>query len=281
MNARNAGLLEQAIADLSFRSEGRRKLASTDAMRRSHVAVMRARRSKVAPAPVPNEPVPPARPSQLKKGRAVAVAEPSPEWKKKAGDDFAQETVGKGYPVPEKRYWVRHPIERYGDKLPIEIELALTKFMAEATHHLRVKVSSWNSIPLGGVPSGPRIGGLGLVPQRIRDQHERHVWVFDRLNEDFQLTALTLILREIARPDGSFFSLEAFGAHLFPGIKCTNTRKGISLGMLRALGCELAKLYQLHRQQTCPTCRTIEHSDGADKSRPYWSRAAIEPAEVK
>ena len=46
--------------------------------------------------------------------------------------------------------------------------------------------------------------------------------------------------------------LDDFGQLLFPSVKDTNTRKGISLGMLRALGTELSRLY---RHPNCPRIR--------------------------
>ena len=70
--------------------------------------------------------------------------DPTPEWRSKVGRLIAQATIGKGDVVPQKQYRVKDTLEAHGSKFPIEIQLALAKFMADATHHLRIPVANWN-----------------------------------------------------------------------------------------------------------------------------------------
>ena len=70
--------------------------------------------------------------------------DPTPEWRSKVGHLIAQATIGKGDVVPQKQYRVKDTLEAHGSKFPIEIQLALAKFMADATHRLRIPVANWN-----------------------------------------------------------------------------------------------------------------------------------------
>jgi hypothetical protein len=78
-------------------------------------------------------------------------------------------------------------------------------------------------------------------------------------------TALTLVLREMTLPEDRPFGLDDFGQLLFPSVKDTNTRKGISLGMLRALGTELSRLY---RHPSCPRIRRVDEQPDLALERP-------------
>ncbi len=188
------------------------------------------------------------------KPTAVARYENQPTPEREAKTNGVDVIQGRWGTRDQPAFRIRHPLDAHGDKFPIEIELALTKFMADSSHHQSVRVARLDSSFSGG-NADRRLGGLGECPQEVRDCHARHQWIFDRLNADLQETALVLLMRERQRTDGAFFSMEDFGGELVPRVKDDRVRKGVSLGALRILGCELSRLY---RAPQCPQIRRSE-----------------------
>lgn len=168
--------------------------------------------------------------------------DPTPQWMAKAGN-VASQVVGRGDVVPLRRYRQKHVIEQHGDKLDMSKRSALERFMGDSTHAMRVAVADPNRSG-GHAAPGSRLGGLGNVPQHVRDGHARHEWVWGRLPPDLQSVANALVTREMIKPDGTPFSLEDFGAHMFPSVQDKNRRWGAAAGALWALAGALVFLYR-------------------------------------
>lgn len=172
---------------------------------------------------------------------------PTKQWQAKAGANMASQSIGRGEVVPLKRYRIKHVVEQHGDKFDMSKRSALERFMQDSTYAIRIKAVDLNASGGGGAP-GSKLGGLGNVPQHIRDGHTRHEWVWSRLSPEMQATANALVTRELAKPDGTPFSLEDFGAQMFPGVRDKNRLWGAAAGALWSLAGGLVFLYG-----RCPT----------------------------
>lgn len=168
--------------------------------------------------------------------------DPTPEWQAKAGSHMASQSIGKGEIAPLKRYRIRHVVEQHGDKLSMMKRSALERFMQDATYSMRIAVCDPNRSGSYAAP-GSRLGGLGNVPQFVRDGHSRHEWIRSRLCPEMLETANALVTRELMKTDGTPFSLEDFGAHMFPGVTDKNRRWGAAAGALWSLAAGLVFLY--------------------------------------
>lgn len=169
--------------------------------------------------------------------------DPTPQWQSKANGHMAKTTVGRGEIVPVRQYRIKNPVEQHGDKLGMDKRSALERFLQDSSYAMRVSVSDPNRS--GGFASpGSRLGGLGNAPQHVRDGHARHEWVIGRLNQEMLWTANALVFRELLKPDGTAFSVEDFGAQMFPSVQDRNRRWGAGAGALWALSAELVRLYQ-------------------------------------
>lgn len=168
-------------------------------------------------------------------------SDPTREWMRKAGPVVAN-SAGRGEVIGLKRYRQKHVVEQHGDKLDMSKRSSLERFMQDATYSMRISVANLNR---GGGASTPgsRLGGLGNVPQHVRDGHARHEWVWGRLPPDMQHVANALVTREMTKPDGTPFSLEDFGAHMFPSVADKNRRWGAAAGALWSLAGALVFLY--------------------------------------
>lgn len=172
----------------------------------------------------------------------VNSSDPTPEWQRKAGKALTTETMGKGEVIGLKRYRTKHVIEAHGDKLDMSKRSALERLMQDSTYAMRISVCDPNR---GGgfAAPGSRLGGLGNAPQHIRDGHARHEWVWARLSPEMQATANALVTRELMRPDSTPFSMEDFGAQMFPTVKDRNRLWGAAAGALWSLAGGLVFLY--------------------------------------
>lgn len=237
------------VNDLKFRREGAIRLAASAAMRRAHLALKRAERlgqgmslPRLTPAerrarmeihgnPLRYRPEEPPR----------NPGDPTPEWAAKMNGTVHAVTVGKGEVAPVKQYRVRHVVEQHGEKFEHSHRSALERFFQDADYAQRVRVASWNASGGGG---HGRIGGLGDVPQHVRDGFNRDQWVRAQLPLEMLTTARALVSREILKPDGRPFSLEDFGAQMFPSVQDRNRRWGAAAGAIWALAGCLVHLYQ-------------------------------------
>src|SRR6185312_13271809 len=99
--------------------------------------------------------------------------DPTERWQSKMNGHVAKDAVGKGEVVPVKRYRIRNVIEAHGDKLEMSHRSSLERFMQDATYVQRCRIANLHSSGGGG---GERLGGLGNVPQRVRDGLARDQW---------------------------------------------------------------------------------------------------------
>jgi len=141
-----------------------------------------------------------------------------------------------------RNYKIRHVVEQHGEKFEMSHRTALERFLQDADYAQRIKIADLNRA--GGPSGGDRLGGLGAVPQHIRDGHARHQWVLTRLSLELQITARALVSREITKADGAPFSLEDFGSHMFPSVQDKNRRWGAGAGAVWALASQLMVEYQ-------------------------------------
>ena len=123
------------------------------------------------------------------------------------------------------------------------LRLALERFIDAWDLDTRVCVSDLNRTS----SSDPwrRLGGLGRVPQTVRDAYTQHVRVRESLPEEFKEVARALLVRERLKTDGTPYSLEDYGAKLFPTVIDRNRRWGIGACALWGLAVQLVHLYRL------------------------------------
>lgn len=203
-------------------------------------AVMRVRESRAslalqgAPQTYRAKPAPP-----------VSPAEPTPEWKQRAGSALGKSVVkasGSNTVEVVKGYRIRHVVDQHGDKFGMHKRSAMEQFMEDASIAMKISVCDPNRG--GGFSSpGSRLGGLGNVPQHIRDRHARHEWVLSRLSPELRKAAAALVTRDTLKPDGTPFSLEDFGAAMFPTVADKNRRWGAGAGAIWSLAGCLVFLY--------------------------------------
>jgi hypothetical protein len=189
--------------------------------------------------------------------------DPTPERVLKASEGIDGVLMGRGERVGQRQYRVRHPVESYKDHFDFANQRALEAMMADSDHATRVNITA--NYEREGIRTAPgsKLGGLGNVPEPVRNAHARFFWVYDRLPTGLQATLKALVLQERTN-DGTVLSMEKFGERLFPEIKDRATRKGISLGALWALSEQLVQLRRM-----CPFRNTEEHEavKGSDVSR--------------
>lgn len=168
-------------------------------------------------------------------------SDPSPEWMAKAGHLVSKVTVGAGEHVPTRLHRIRNPIEQHADKFGDDAKTAIERLLQDSVYSERVRVANLHS---SGGGSHSRLGGLGNVPQHVRDAHARYEWVWNNLGPKLQATAAALVFREMELPNGSLFSMADFGGYILPSVKDKERRWGISAGMLVALAEHLIGLYK-------------------------------------
>lgn len=151
-------------------------------------------------------------------------------------------------------YYVRPFMEQHGGAFPDEIQNAIARFLQDSEYHERVKVSVLNR---AGGSSMSRLGGLGNVPQHVRDGHARHVWLEQQLaaNRLFYHVLEKLLKRSQARWDGRPFNMEDFGRLLWPALNDVNALRYSTKTAVMAFGAELQKLYH---DPKCPAVRWID-----------------------
>jgi hypothetical protein len=257
--------LEKALSNWTYRKEGKMQIVATAEMRRQHTALLRNNR-----IPKPDLSPVERRARMELNGNPLAYKpepklsnpnDPTPEWQRKANGQLAKDIVGKGELIPVKRYRIRHVVEQHGDKFEMSQRSALERFFQDATYAQRIKIVDLNRS--GGPSGGDRLGGLGMAPQHVRDGHARNEWVRAQLAPELLITASALVSREMTKPDGSAFSLEDFGAQMFPSVQDKNRRWGAGAGAIWALASQLVLLYA-----KCPIrVRRIDESERLLESR--------------
>jgi len=175
--------------------------------------------------------------------------EPTAEWLEKNSGNIETRHVKYGKGGSHKGYRVRPITEAHAESFPDEMHLAFARFMQDSEYHLRIGVSDINRSG-GGSPSA-RLGGLGLVPQYVREGHHRHVWLEQQLagNAVFNQVLRKLVYRSDVHADGKSFDLVEFGKVLWPALKDQSALRWSTKTAFLAFGAELMRLYKDPR---CP-----------------------------
>lgn len=181
---------------------------------------------------------------------AANPGDPTPERARKAGGDYLTHNVaGKGEAAPVRRYRLRSVMEVHGDKLGDEHRMVFAAFVSDADLHRRVRVADLNS---QGGSGGARLGGLGNVPDHIRDRHNRFAWVAARLTRLEQEVCDVLVTHCIHKRDGTPFSTQEYGAMIFPTLNDESFHRGAAVSAFRHLCDHLVELYH---HPMCPPVR--------------------------
>lgn len=170
---------------------------------------------------------------------------PTPEWMHRNNGQI--ETRSAGSDIRVKGYRIKHVIESQAEKFSMDARSATERYMEDSQWHERIKVADWNGS--GGGSSVSRLGGLGQVPQMVREGHARYDWVQSRLDPAMKAISDYLILRVLNNPNQSPFSLEDFGRYMFPGVKDKRSLTCYATGAVWVFGNHLAWLY---KQPGCP-----------------------------
>lgn len=173
---------------------------------------------------------------------AAYDGEPTPEWRSKHGG--AIETRQTGSDIRKKGYQTRSPFDQNKEKYASHHQLAVARFLQDAAYAERSTVVDLNRIGGQSDPSS-RLGGLGGVPQCVRDGYARHQWVWAELPVEMQATARTLILQTARKANNQPYSVEDVGALILPTLRTKDVHKGSGLTAIWALASVLVKLYQV------------------------------------
>lgn len=175
----------------------------------------------------------------------ASVNDPTPEWRTRNEGHIETRTAGTDIRV--KGYRIKHVIETHADKFSMDARSATERYMEDSQWHERIKVADWNGS--GGGGSVSRLGGLGSVPQMVREGHARYDWVQGRLDPAMKAISDYLILRVLNNQNQAPFSLEDFGRYMFPGVKDKRSLTCYATGAVWVFGSHLAWLY---KQPGCP-----------------------------
>ncbi len=175
--------------------------------------------------------------------------EPTQEWlsKNKGNLETRHLAYGKGGSI--KGYRIRPITESHAESFPEEMRLAFGRFLQDSEHHLRISVADLNRT--GGGSPGARLGGLGSVPQFVREGHHRHIWLEQQLagNAVFNQVLRKLVYRSDVHGDGKSYDLVEFGKVLWPTLKDQSALRWSTKTAVLAFGAELMRLYKDPR---CP-----------------------------
>lgn len=167
--------------------------------------------------------------------------EPTPQWR--ARNSGFVETRQTGSDIRKKGYQTRTPFDQNKEKYASHHQLAVARFLQDAAYAERSNVVDLNRIGGHSDPSS-RLGGLGGVPQCVRDGYARHQWVWNELPVEMQATARTLILQTARKANDQPYSVEEVGALILPTLRTKDVHKGSGLTAIWALASVLVKLYQ-------------------------------------
>ena len=184
--------------------------------------------------------------------------EPTSEWIEKNKGNLETRHIAYGKGGSLKGYRVRPITESHAESFPEEMRLAFSRFLQDSEHHLHISVADLNRA--GGGSPGARLGGLGNVPQCIREGHHRHVWLEQQLagNAVFNQVLRKLVYRSDVHADGKAFDLVEFGKVLWPALKDQSALRWSTKTAVLAFGAELMRLYKDPR---CPRVVWIDDDE--------------------
>jgi hypothetical protein len=157
-----------------------------------------------------------------------------------------------GEPTPQRRAKNnRAPLQPYSGKWPPEVEIAFARFLVEAEHlsQYSPRVTIGYDSNGGGSNPANRNGGLGHVPDKIRELHRRFNWVRRNLSMNSCYVLDKLVLSQPYESNGNCATLSEVGHLLFPAIRDVAMARGISLGFLLSTGEQLADLYAYYERE--------------------------------
>lgn len=185
---------------------------------------------------------------------------PTPEWLARNGNQVVKVSVDKN--APAKAHRIPTPIEKLSTRFDFSEEQALARFLQDSKHDGEIRTANWQST--GGGET--RLGGLGNVPQHVRDGCTRFDWVMRSLSPLAVDVAKGLVLGTLRKEDESRFTLEDFAERILPDVKDRNRRWGLSAGALAMLADNLISLYRV-----CPV--RVRYVD--DEEREYERQKLI------
>lgn len=203
-------------------------------------AIARVRRAKVSLALQTERP---ARKGQFSH-------EPTPERAAHAVHGIASEVVVPGSgPVPDtNRHRIVDFVARARKDLS-EDEVAVLEWVIDlAEAHTLTNLTVNYAGSSGGGHPGRKMGGLGNVPQSVRDKHATFQMIERRLHPGFVKTLRDLVLQ--VRFDDKPVSAAEFAALLFPQHKDKSFRSGVALTAVKLLAWRLIEIQWRERALT-------------------------------
>lgn len=155
-------------------------------------------------------------------------------------------------PTPQRKAKnSRAPLQPYSGKWPPEVEIAFAKYLVEAEHLQSYSQRVTISYDGGGGGSNPsqRAGGLGHVPEKIRELHSRHQWIRRQLSLKAVLVLDKMVIGMPNERDGNLMTLQQMGNYLFPAIRDMAMSRGVTLGALLMIGEQLDDLYGYYERE--------------------------------
>lgn len=253
---------DKGLSELSFMLDSRRRLAASEAMRRVHTSLLREKRlgegmsvPSLSPAERRARMELNGAPLRYKQPEPVRnPSDPTPEWERKNNGSVSKTTVGRGDVTILKQYKSQSWMDQHGGELHPDLQNAISRFIADSEYHQRVRVANLNSSGGGGAV---RLGGLGDVPDHVRDGHNRHAWLETQVRQNYLLSGVLdlLIYRSRKKQDGEIYTLEDFGRILWPYLEDKSALRYSTKTAVLAFGAELLKLY---KDPKCPPVRWID-----------------------
>jgi len=177
---------------------------------------------------------------------------PTPEFVAKRAVQAEVVTPGSGPVPPLNRHRIVAALKPYKEHFTVAEITALDQFYADAEAYGRVKMTANYDSSGGGTPYG-RLGGLGNVEERLREQYVRFDWIKTKLLtiDPILLELVRCIILELrAQEHEQLPTVQEMGGILMPSIKDKATRRGVTLGSLKILALILRSLYRLDRAMT-------------------------------
>jgi hypothetical protein len=164
---------------------------------------------------------------------------------------LAEAANGMDAPSPRggRAYRVRGPVDLYGPQFDMGEQSALTQLVVDAQAHIMCNVTSrYEGYTSKG--STGKLGGLGNVPQEIRERHARFQLFVAKYLHPKQVKALQLLVLEMPIDKDRPMSLSEIGNHFLPSIRDKATSKGISIGILMSIAWQAERFYRRERALT-------------------------------
>lgn len=174
--------------------------------------------------------------------------EPTPEREQHAANGIAGNVVIPG--SVKVRATKSHRVQSFVDRILKDLEpeerqaIDWVLRLAEATTHVNL-TASYEGATSGGAP-GRKFGGLGNVPQRVRDDYALFQRITQTVHEQFVRTLRDLVLEQ-RFGDGRSVDPQDFAARMFPLHRDKSFRRGVATASVKLLACRLLEIYYRER----------------------------------